>query len=55
MTREERGEEKDEGSTRIIIKDIWTITRWAWKQGREVKRGGEKRSKIVLEQKFLKS
>ena len=32
--------EKGEGFTGIIIKDIWTITRRGWKQGREAGRAG---------------
>ena len=48
--------EKGEGFTGTIIKDIWTIMWWEWKQGREVGRagvvgmGGGKRQKTVLEQ-----
>ena len=33
--------EKGEGFTGTIIKDIWTITRGVWKQGRELGRAGE--------------
>ena len=46
--------EKGEGFTGIIIKDIWTITRWVWKQGKEVERtgvvgrGGGKGRKLYL-------
>ena len=32
--------EKGEGFRATIIKDIWTITRGRWKQGREVGRAG---------------
>ena len=44
------------GGALTIIKDIWTITRCGWKQGREVgrvrvvERGGKKRQKTVFEQ-----
>ena len=32
--------DKGEGFAGTIIKDTWTITREAWKQGREVERAG---------------
>ena len=49
-------EEKDEGFTGTVMKDIWTIIRGAWKEGRDMQRagvvgrGGGKRQKTVLEQ-----
>ena len=52
--------EKGEGFTRTVIKDIRTITRGGWKQGREVGRyrvvgrGRGKRQKTVREQQFKK-
>ena len=54
MTRGERGGDyrgKSEGFAGRIIKDTWTIMRGgAWKQGRDLGRGGGKRQKTVLEQ-----
>ena len=41
---------KGKGFAGTIIKDTWTVTRWGWKQGIEVGRGGGKRQNTVLEQ-----
>ena len=41
--------EKGEGFTETIIKNTWTITRGEWILGKEVRRGGRKGQKTILE------